>query len=652
MNAIFGLLNLDGAPASIEELEAMQAALAFWALDGAQVWRNRQAGLGCLQAGSTPQAAGERLPLYDAASGLALTAGARLDNRADLIDLLELDEGSPAEAISDAELILHAYLRWGEDCVAHLDGDWHFALWDERQRRLFLARDHHGNTGLYYYHDAHHFYFASSKKALLAIDAIPKQPNMLRIAQLLTAWPGDGVQTGYVHIFRLPPAHLLSVSPGGMNIRRYWFPENVSELRLKSDDDYLEAFMEAFTRAVSARLRCQRPVGVTLSGGLDSGSVTAVAAAILRQRGERLIAFTSTPLRDPSQYTDARRFGDETWLAGDTARQAGNVEHVLIPAGEISPLAAIERMLWVHDEPMHAAGNQYWLAALLEAARQRGVGSLLTGQLGNAVISWTGAGENLLPRLWRSLLPGPQAGEAGFWQAFEAACRGAGLGRWRAARRFLLKPLFIPIWYEMRRRGQFGANAWQRYSAIHPEFARQIGLQQRMAAAGYLPQLQYPDPLQRRLAIIQPGRMTLGTSWNEKGGAYGLEVRDPTQDRRLIELCLAIPESQYQRQGVDRWLVRRAMQGYLPDAVRLNTRRGLQAADLGERVLASRNEVESALARLSQHDLARQVLDLERMRNVLASLEQGMTSRKNEACGTILLRGLMVGLFLLRFSDY
>lgn len=651
MNTILGLLNLDGAPASIEELDAMQAALAFWALDGAQAWRNGQVGLGCLQAGSTPQAAGERLPLYHAASGLALTAGARLDNRAELIERLDVEAIIPTRPVTDVELILYAYLHWGEDCVSHLDGDWHFAVWDERQRRLFLARDHHGNTGLYYYHDAQRFYFASSKKALLAIDAIPKKPNLLRIAQLLTAWPGDGVQTGYERIFRLPPAHCMGVSPGGVNIRRYWFPENVSELHLKSDDDYVEAFMEAFTRSVSARLRSQRPVGVTLSGGLDSGSVTAVAAAILRQRGERLLAFTSTPLRDPSQYTDARRFGDETWLAGETARQAGNVEHVLIPAGEISPLAAIERMLWVHDEPAHAAGNQYWLAALLDAAQQRGVGSLLTGQLGNAVISWTGAGENLLPRLWESLLPAGQEGEAGFWQAFEAARRGASLNRWRAARRFLLKPLVLPFVYQIRSRFRLGANAWQRYSAIRPEFARQIGLQQRMAAAGYLPQLKHPDPLQQRLAIIQPGQMILGASWNEKGGAYGLEVRDPTQDRRLIELCLAIPESQYQRQGVDRWLIRRAMQGYLPDAVRLNTRRGLQAADLGERVLASRNEVEAALSRLSQHHLARQMLNLERMQGVLTSLQQGLTSQKNEACGTILLRGLMVGLFLLRFSN-
>ena len=435
MNAIFGLLNLDGAPASVEELSAMQSALTFWGLDGAQVWNAGAVGLGCLNLASTPEAVGERLPHYHTASGLALTAGARLDNRTDLINHLKID--ATPSAVTDTELILHAYLHWGEDCVSHLDGDWHFAIWDDRVQRLFLARDQAGNTGLYYYHDAHRFAFASSKKALLALEAVPKKPDLLRISQLLTAWPGDGTRTGYEHILRLPPAHYLMLTPTGVCTNHYWFPENVSELRLKSDDDYLDAFMEAFTRAVSVRLRSQRPVGVTLSGGLDSGAVTALAAGVLRERGESLLAFTSTPVSDPSQYTDVGRFGDETRLAAETARYSGNVEHFLISAGQVTPVAAIERMLWVHDEPMHAAGNQYWLAALLDAARQRGVGSLLTGQMGNAVISWTGAGENLLPLLWQMPLSKEHANEPGFWQVFEAARIGAKLSRLRADAAFL-----------------------------------------------------------------------------------------------------------------------------------------------------------------------------------------------------------------------
>ncbi len=641
MNAIFGLLYPDGAPAAAD-LDKMQAALAYWGLDGGGVWSAGQAGLGCQHLVSTPEAVGERLPVYDAARGLALTAGARLDNRSELIDSLKINAGRPQAAIPDSEIILHAYQRWGADCVLHLEGDWHFAIWDDRAQRLFLARDHHGNTGLYYFHGPRCFAFASSKKALLALEAVPRQPNLLRVAQVLAAWPGDGTQTGYKHILRLPPAHHLTITAGHANLVRYWFPEHVPELSLRTDDEYVEAFLESFSRAVSVRLRSLHPVGVTLSGGLDSGAVSAVAAGLLRERAETLTAFTSTPLSDPSQYTAARRFGDETRLAGETARQAGNIDHVLIPAGEFTPLAAIEHMLWVHDEPGHAAANQYWIAALLEAASQRGLGALLTGQMGNAVISWTGGGENLLPLLWRGNI-------SGFRRTLNAVQAGSGLGAWRTLRRFVLKPLLLPLLHPVNNTWQSRSGAWQAYSALQPGFARQINLHQLMREQGYTPGMAPLDPRQQRLRIIQPGQSILGAAWLEKGGAYGLEVRDPTQDRQLIELCLAIPEDQYQRSGVDRWLIRRAMLGYLPDTVRLNTRRGLQAADLGMRVLASRGEIEAALAALKNHALARQVLDLPRMEAVLASLARGLTPHNVSDCSTILLRGLMAGAFLLQF---
>ena len=428
----------------------MQDAMAFWGIDGASQWKSAEIGLGCQYQVSTPEAAGERLPLHDIPSGLTITAGARLDNRLELLGQLGIKDGSIRFTLSDSEIILRAYQKWGEDCVGRIDGDWHFAVWDERAHKLFLARDPQGNTGLYYYHNSRFFAFASTKKALLALDAIPKNPDLLRISQVLTAWPGDGILSGYEDILRLPPAHRMTITSESARADRYWFPEHISELKLKTDDEYLEAFLDTFTQAVSTRLRGGQPIGVTLSGGLDSGSVTALAASILRENGKTLTAFTSAPLSDPSQFVDPHRTGDETQLAQATAQKAGNVDHILIRSEEITPLAGIERMLWVHDEPGHAAGNQFWIAAILEAARQRGVRILLTGQMGNATISWPGGGENLWPLLMSGNLPN-------FRRTFEKTQTTAGLSRWRAVRRFLLKPLLWPLWQQsgalLRNRG-------------------------------------------------------------------------------------------------------------------------------------------------------------------------------------------------------
>ena len=146
MNGIFGLLNLDGAPAAVDQLATMQEALDYWAVDGAQQWRSGEIGLGCLHLVSTPEAVGEQLPLHDAASGLTLTAGARLDNRDELLNHLKIEADHGRVAVTDGEIILRAYQKWGQECVHHLDGDWHFAIWDEGARCLFLARDHYGNN--------------------------------------------------------------------------------------------------------------------------------------------------------------------------------------------------------------------------------------------------------------------------------------------------------------------------------------------------------------------------------------------------------------------------------------------------------------------------------------------------------------------------
>jgi asparagine synthase (glutamine-hydrolysing) len=646
LNGIFGLFNLDGEPAAVDQLAAMREALAFWAIDGASQWSVGEIGMGCLHLASTPEAVGEQLPLHDAASGLTLTAGARLDNRGELLKQLKIETDRGRAAVTDGEIILGAYQKWGQECVHHLDGDWHFAIWDEGARSLFLARDHHGNTGLYYYHGPRFFAFASSKKALLALDAVPKEPDLLRISQVLVAWPGDGVATGYEHVRRLPPAHRMSVTAGKAEAERYWFPENVSDLRLESDDEYVDAFLEVFTRAVSVRLRSRHPVGVTLSGGLDSGSVMAVASRLLGERSESLVAFTSVPLGDPSSFTGRDRFGDETQLARASAHYAGDLEHHLVRSESVSPLTGIERTLWIHDEPVHAAGNFFWITALLEAARRRAVGALLTGQMGNATISWSGAGENLLP----AILKGDMVG---FWRALETARRSAGLGYWRGVRRFFLRPVVLPLvlqlQFQFNRRWQPVTRPWRKYSAIRSDFARSIRIGQRMSEAGYVAWVRNPDPVQHRLRVIRPGQATLGAFWSESGAAHGLEVRDPTQDRRVIEFCQGIPEDQFQRGGVDRRLIRRAMQGYLPDEVRLNARRGLQAADIGQRVLDNREEVEAAMAKMEQHDLTRHVLDLPRMANVLASMQRRLTPQNTVDCRTILMRGLMTGKFLLRF---
>ncbi len=169
----------------------------------------------------------------------------------------------------------------------------------------------------------------------------------------------------------------------------YWRMEETSELRLAHRSDYVAAFCQVFDQAVRTRIPPGRHVGVTLSGGLDSGAVAATAALALKRRSARVPAFTSVPFTDTTAFTGAR-FGNELPFASATAAAAGNVDVRTFTSERISPIQGIRRALEVFGEPMQAASNAFWILDLLELASTSGCDMLLTGQLGNPVISWTG----------------------------------------------------------------------------------------------------------------------------------------------------------------------------------------------------------------------------------------------------------------------
>lgn len=643
MNGILGYINLDGAPVAAAKLAVMQEAMAYWGVDGAAGWSDGAVGLGCQFCFCTPEEREGFLPYYDEERGWVLTAGAFLDNREDLMDELGLDV-QEAKTIPDTLLIHRAYARWGEDCVHHLLGDWHFAVWDINNRRLFLARDHHGNTGVCYTKGPGCFAFGSSRKALLALPEVPQVPNLLRLAQVLTSWLGDGILTAYAGIHRLPPAHYLRLADGEVQIRQYWFPEPTRGAQFTREEEYLEAFLAHYDRAVRARLRSNTAVGATLSGGLDSSSVCALAARTLAQRGERLTAYTAVPLEDTGRYTSGNCFGDESLYARATAVQAGSIDLNRIEAREVSPVAGIQRMLQVHDEPCHGAANYFWIAALLEQVRNQGQRVLLTGQGGNATVSWTGGAVNLWPYLRPGKLPELR-------QYFLELQKRQGLSLLGGVKRFLAGPLVGP-W---RRRFENGiipdGPVFLNYSAINSRWAQSLDLERLMRSQGHDPYCNpIRDPLAARYTILQPGRHIGGAVWGEKGGAYGLEVRDPTMDNRLLEYCLGIPDIYHFAAGMNRAVLRRAMRGLLPDTVRLNKRMGLQAADICRRVRDQAAEAAEVLRRLERHSLAPALLDLPRMGRVLQSIRSGTTPQNTTEAMAILLRGLGVGMFLLRFS--
>ena len=188
------------------------------------------------------------------------------------------EKGYSFQSKTDTEVIVAAYDCWQEECLSHFDGMFAFAIWDEKKRELFAARDRFGEKPFFYFYDQQRFLFASEMKALWAA-GIDKTPNQKMLFNFITIGytdnPSRPEETFYEGIQKLPPASYLKFSLVyfQFTIKTYWELDPETQDKDITDDEAIEEFNHLFTQSVKRRLRSDLPVGTSLSGGLDSSSV-------------------------------------------------------------------------------------------------------------------------------------------------------------------------------------------------------------------------------------------------------------------------------------------------------------------------------------------------------------------------------------------
>ncbi|WP_157215750.1 asparagine synthase-related protein [Flavisphingomonas formosensis] len=572
-----------------------------------------------------PVYADERVLLWGDAAGAAddravpVIGWGTVHNRVELARALECGP----TVLDDVALLRDAFARWGAAACERIQGDWCAAMWDASATSLLLARDRLGSSALYYHDGPDVFAFATAREDLMALDLAPAVLDELYVAQTLISWPAHhGSRTTDKSIARLPPAHWLRVTPDRLEIHYYWRLEDVWEAKLPRREDYVVRFRELFDEAVRIRVPASGAVATTLSSGLDSGSVAVTAAPFLASRGRRLPAYVSVPVHDPAPFMGAT-IGDEYPLAAVTARAAGTIDLRRIEAADASPVAAMREVLAITREPQHAAAAYYWMLDLLRTAARDGNEVLLIGQLGNGGISWSGDLTSLPLRHERS--------RHGL----------GGMARLRA-RRMLPWPV-ERLYRGLRMPRDFPT------SAIHPEFARRMRLRERRLDDPV--EGAYPTPRQERFRFIRPGSQKVGAVFAELGEATGITMADPTADPALLEFCFSVPDRIYvdPETGMRRWLIREAMKGRLPEEVRLNRMMGRQLSDLVPRLRRFPADMEDALDDVERGAGAAYV-DVAWMRTVWQRLQSEEGSRILDLATTVLMRGLMAGLFVNGFG--
>ena len=258
---------------------------------GSQRLRTAQPGSGTLCSEPPANHQHERQPLT-LDGNVWIVADARVDGRPDLLSKLVPGERSLLAGKPDVELILRAYLKWGEACLEQLIGDFSFAIWDKSKRSLFCARDHFGIKLFYYAKAGNCLIFSNTLNCIRQHPGVPGTLNDLAIADfLLFDWNQDLGTTSFKHIQRIPPAHYLLVGPDVPTPRRYW-KISCEPVRYRRNQDYIDRCKELLDLAVADRVRTDQ-VGVRMSGGLDSTLVAALAKRTLsRDPSSSLRAYT------------------------------------------------------------------------------------------------------------------------------------------------------------------------------------------------------------------------------------------------------------------------------------------------------------------------------------------------------------------------
>jgi asparagine synthase (glutamine-hydrolysing) len=638
MSGIGGVLTFDGTPVTRRDLERMSNALRMHGPDRAEVMLAPSIGLVHVLMRMTPEDRFDRQPMRGG-SGAVITADLRLDNREDVLTRLGIDV-QEALAWPDSRIVLVGWEKLGNDLWPILHGPFAVAIWDPRSRILTLARDQLGLSVVMWHRSGQFFAFATMPKGLFALPEVPRELNLEKMADFLVLNHAEHATTFYRGIFRLPPGHFMQVKPdGSVAQRRYWSPADITPVRLGSDQAYAEGLCDVLDKAVRRQMRSVHPVGCFLSGGLDSSSVTSLAARALAAKGERLAAFTQVPREGFQGVPPSGRYNDETPYVEAIRAMAGNIDVTYVRNSDCDDFADLERIFLALEAPLRNTPNLGWMLAIPRLARAQGLRVLLGGQMGNLTISWFGWSQVLEHFLRGRLITAFRQGRQFY--------RHSTYSRWTAFRKLLLEPVVpdrIAAWSDRRRRPHRIA-PWQDHAPIRPEFAVAMGVDVRASKAGhdFLYRMQRGERA-TGLAMID----YLGDWHAAEKAVHGVEIRDPTADLDVIAYCFGVPPEQYLAENIDRSLIRRAMWGLLPKVVLTNRLIGYQAADWYEKLERRRGELATQVAALSSSSLVRRVLDVPRLQRALQSWPEGGWHKRQivEEYQLSLMRGIASARFL------
>mgnify|MGYP000862511730 FL=1 len=541
MCGIAGIVRLDGAPVSAERIGLLTDLIAHRGPDDAGVHVDGHVGLGHRRLSIVDLSPAGHQPMPNGDGSLWIVFNGEIYNHEALrAELAALGHGF--RSTTDTEVILAAYRQWGEACVQRFEGMWAFAIWEPARQRLFCSRDRLGIKPFHYALTPAGFAFASEIKSVLASGLVSVRPNpeALRL-QLVYRARASNQTTCFEGVLQLPPAHNAVLADGRLVLSRYWNAEDALADRDERAGDHAERFRELIGQAVHSHLRSDVPVGACLSGGLDSGTLVALAA---RQTATPLRTFSVTypgTVHDESRYIHALR---------------GHVDN--LDGTETSPdgrdlIDVLERSTWHYEEPVWG-GSVYSWWQVMKSVHAGGIKVVLNGQGADELLAGY---PRYYPTYLRQLLlggkvPTLQRNFEGFRAQQGDLSR---LGLWRE--------LATPFWPDWLRRA---ARTAGRGNAFDDRFLSAELRAMSSPAAEALARRAFSDLDTHLLSDLTTTRLPeLLQAEDRFSMAFSIESRVPFLDRAFVEYGIALPARQKIDNGVTKVVLREAMRGTVPD---------------------------------------------------------------------------------------
>lgn len=568
-----GLVGYCGAGFAPEDgvglLAGMSRVIAHRGPDEDGIWSEENAGLGHRRLSIIGVADGQQ-PMTSPDGSLMIAYNGEVFNYVELREELKA-RGHLFRTQSDTEVILNLYAEHGPACIAHLNGDFAFALWDSRSRRMMLARDRMGVRPLFYTSVGERIYFASEIKALLRVPGVVAEVDPFALDEIFTLWAPLAPRTGFKGIAELPPGHFMLVEGGQASTHRYWsldFPDEDEAGDTRPEAEIAEELLAILDDATRIRMRADVPVGAYLSGGLDSSIISAIAAG---HTAHQLSTFS---------VSFASKDHDESGFQQLMAEQLGTA-HSSTHCGN-ADIARVFPQVIAHTERPILRTAPAPLLMLSGLVREKNIKVVLTGEGADEVFAGYDIFKEakvrrfcarqpqsrLRPALFRRLypyLPGLKAQSAQYLAAFFGV-EGADLEDPLASHRPRFRSTAAAkLFYSGDLRASLAG-----YDAA-AELADQLPA--RFARWHPLHRAQY---LETRYLL--PGYI-LSSQGDRMAMAHGVEGRFPFLDHRLVEFAATLPPALKLKGLTEKFILRRAAKHLLPPSIGQRTKQPYRAPD-------------------------------------------------------------------------